>query len=307
VTRVHDLLDALEAIEDHAAAVRTMIEEWGLAEQVPRVVRGIATSVEGLASSCQRLVRHEEARFPDDGARRGGFIVTHSQRRVWPFDLRPGDVVPEDIVVGLVRTPRFRGQTARSYTVAEHTLLVVEIVSRLAPEPLLPLARAYAALHDAAEAYTCDMPRPIAARLHGWRRLQERVFQVVLEAFELGPPPAEVDDLVRRADDLALVLEAESLFPSLSLFEGGLPHVVRPPGVELPEIPTRVPQEAELYSLLKIELAAIKTVGPPAVTDSAEHWTDHVAVYTGGGACRVCGAADASRVTSLCASCEGGA
>ena len=65
------------------------------------------------------------------------------------------DVEIEDIALGLSRVVRWNGQTAGEYgfSVAQHSVLVVELMSSLIPRPTPPILLA-GLLHDAPELST---------------------------------------------------------------------------------------------------------------------------------------------------------
>jgi len=62
-------------------------------------------------------------------------------------------------------------------------------------------------LHDAAEAYLADVPRPVKAQWPEFEKLEERVLAAVRAHFGLGDIPPEI----WRADDLLLATEARDL------------------------------------------------------------------------------------------------
>src|SRR4051812_33607207 len=77
-------------------------------------------------------------------------------------DPRPEDIVLADVAGGLAKVCRFGGQATRFYSVAQHALLVARFVTENLGRPdLVP----WALHHDSAEAYTCDLPRPLKLKL----------------------------------------------------------------------------------------------------------------------------------------------
>lgn len=67
-----------------------------------------------------------------------------------------------DIAHALSNICRFGGHSSSFYSVAEHSIILAEILERQGADKMTVLA---ALLHDATEAYLGDMPRPITASL----------------------------------------------------------------------------------------------------------------------------------------------
>jgi hypothetical protein len=84
---------------------------------------------------------------------------------------------PIDIAAGL-RQPRFGAQTRQFYTIAQHSLLVLRLVSPLARqlggEKGLQLRRC-ALMHDAAEAFIHDIVTPLKRQLPDYRKIEARL------------------------------------------------------------------------------------------------------------------------------------
>lgn len=138
----------------------------------------------------------------------------------------PGDIHLEDIARGLSRAPRFAGLTEVPLSVAEHCLLCEEL-ARGFKMPLV--ARLAMLMHDAAEAYICDLPAPLRQLLPGHVRIEERLLDAIWQRFDLpranGAPL--FDPLI---DHLALDIERRACFPS-SLGRGAFwPDPPDPPG-----------------------------------------------------------------------------
>lgn len=92
-----------------------------------------------------------------------------------------------DIVRSLTRLPRFCGRRDLDWTVAQHSILVMHLVSqqRTASVPLLLAAL----LHDAHEAYVSDIPSPVKEIIHesgpGLRNLTDRLDRAIYTSFGL--------------------------------------------------------------------------------------------------------------------------
>ncbi|MET0182608.1 MAG: HD family hydrolase [Caulobacterales bacterium] len=137
-----------------------------------------------------------------------------SGRRLDLLDPSPLDIEIEDIAHGLARVARWNGQTkgTHAFSVAQHSLLVEQIVSDLCPD-WQKQWRLAALLHDAAEYVIGDMISPFKAALG----LDYRAFEQKLEAavhLRFGLPaslPAPVKAVIKRADLICAFFEATEL------------------------------------------------------------------------------------------------
>ncbi len=121
-------------------------------------------------------------------ARKGDWIQTALGRQFWPMDPRPEDVHLDDIAYALGMTCRFGGHCLRFYSVAEHSVHLARLCS--------PESAMWGLLHDAAEAYLVDVPRPVKRFLPGFKEAERAVELAVAERFGLPPDmPAEVKAL----------------------------------------------------------------------------------------------------------------
>jgi 5'-deoxynucleotidase YfbR-like HD superfamily hydrolase len=152
------------------------------------------------------------------------WMLTHTGSVV---DLRlaqPHQISLLDIAHGLALTNRYNGQTVRPYSVAEHSLLVVEILEREYAEhdPAVLLA---ALLHDAHEAYLGDMIAPLKAALQeiarrdgrtvdDYRRIETKMQTEVLSRFGAYVTFSRHHQRIKRADLVAMATERRDLLPS---------------------------------------------------------------------------------------------
>jgi len=137
-----------------------------------------------------------------------------SGRRLDLLDPSPLDVEIEDIAHGLARVARWNGQTLGDwpYSVAEHCLLVEEILTRLAPRASAR-DRLAALLHDAPEYVIGDMISPFKAALGlDYRAFEARLARAVHIRFALPAElPQSLERRIKRADRASAWLEATQL------------------------------------------------------------------------------------------------
>ncbi|WP_425350187.1 hydrolase [Phyllobacterium phragmitis] len=162
-----------------------------------------------------------------------------SGRRLDLLDPSPLDVEISDIAHGLSRVARWNGQTAgdHAFSVAQHSLLVEQIFSRIEPDAL-PERRMMALLHDAPEYVIGDMISPFKAVVGGGYKAIETRLQVAVHLrFSLpAAMPAPLKAQIKRVDQIAAFFEATRL---AGFSEGeavrffGRPRGIDPQGLDL--------------------------------------------------------------------------
>ena len=155
-----------------------------------------------------------------------------SGRRLDLLSPSPIDVEIEDIAHGLARLARWNGQTKgdHSLSVAQHSLIVEEILSLLYPQAPRTW-QLVALLHDSPEYVVGDLISPFKAVIgFDYKAVEKRLLEVIHLKFGLpANPPGTVTRLVKQADTIAAYFEATALAgfdkaEALSLFgePGGL-------------------------------------------------------------------------------------
>ena len=138
---------------------------------------------------------------------KGPTIATYSKSYFNFVDPDSTPVELVDIARGLANTCRYGGQVSRFYSVAEHSVLASYLVE---PE------HAYDALmHDAAEAFIGDMPKPLKVMLPDYMRFEEIVENSIFRQFSVtNPLPQEI----KTVDIQMLILEKEQLLGNYDLW-----------------------------------------------------------------------------------------
>lgn len=132
----------------------------------------------------------------------GNWIGTNSGKRIDLDNPQPDQVCLEDIATGLSKLCRFNGQIKTFYSVAEHCLKV----SAMVPEEY----KLQAILHDASEAYICDIPTPLKRQLgRAYYDVEERVQRAIGQHF--GVELVNLPDVVKHADRVLLCTEHDAL------------------------------------------------------------------------------------------------
>lgn len=105
---------------------------------------------------------------------------------------------------------RFNGQCRKFYSVAEHSVLVSRIMEDLGlGDPMEGL------LHDGVESVLNDVPRPAKMLLKDYKALDVALDASMRKEFKL---PLAMTDGCRRADQMALLIEAKELMPSKGIY-----------------------------------------------------------------------------------------
>lgn len=133
-------------------------------------------------------------------------ILTHGGVYVDPINPDIRTIHISDIAHSLSQLCRFGGHTRLFYSVAQHCVLV----SQLVPQKY----RLHALLHDAAEAYYGDMVQPLKyLPLNGSYRDHQDMMQArIFEKFGLGMlPDDDCREAIHRADLVMLATERRDL------------------------------------------------------------------------------------------------
>ncbi len=129
------------------------------------------------------------------------FIETYTGER---FNILKPEVNIIDIGHALSMVCRYGGHCSRFYSVAEHSILVHDLMKKLYPneDPLEGL------LHDASEAYLGDMPAPFKNLMPDFKKYENAIDAAVRDRYALKPVRSNGE---KACDLIALFIEAEEL------------------------------------------------------------------------------------------------
>lgn len=131
------------------------------------------------------------------------WILTYTGRKFFPLSPNPDDIDIRDIAHALSLVCRFTGHVKQFYCVAQHCVLASHIV---------PREHAFATLlHDASEAYICDLARPVKSQpvMEPYRLAERRLEDAIDVKFGIDSHTSEV----KEADLRMLFTERRDLLP----------------------------------------------------------------------------------------------
>lgn len=146
---------------------------------------------------------------------RGPWIQTYTGLAFYPLSPSPDEVDIRDIAHALSMLCRYAGHTRRFYSVAEQSILIAENAR--------PALKLMALLHDAAEAYICDIPRPLKSALSDYKTIERAVESAIRERFLIVGTQADEEE-IKALDDRILEDERRVL-----MTEPPMPRPVREP------------------------------------------------------------------------------
>lgn len=138
------------------------------------------------------------------------YIRTISGRKFHLHGNDPDEIDIDDIAHALSHMGRFTGHTSRFYSVAEHSVLVADIVRHLTggDDPWLMLS---ALMHDSTEAYLADISAPFKGALTNYKDLEQFTWVRIAHKYRMHP---DMDPIIKKADWIALFAEAIELQPN---------------------------------------------------------------------------------------------
>ena len=138
-----------------------------------------------------------------------GWRQTVSGKAFYLFDPSPEDFSLIDIAHGLALLCRFGGQVRQFFSVAQHSVLVMQCVQqRFGCTDKKTLRTAL--FHDAAESYIGDMIHPLKVKDDFFREVEARIERAMAGIFDLEYPMPPV---IKKADNALLLAERNALMP----------------------------------------------------------------------------------------------
>ncbi len=134
----------------------------------------------------------------------------------------------EDIAHALSMICRAAGHFKHFYSVAQHSLNCMREAQARGFSQRVCFA---CLLHDASEAYLCDIPTPLKENLGDYKIIEENFQKEILKSFGLYPLSAEEERMVKIVDEALLYYEFKFLHTIPISFEK-TPHLCSIPNVE---------------------------------------------------------------------------
>lgn len=111
-------------------------------------------------------------------------------------------ISPEDIIRGLAHKTYYSGFSPRFFSIAEHSLLVCEFYEMCNPDDYI--GQLQALIHDASEAYTGDMIKPIKNLLPNFVLIENKIQSTIYQKYNIDSEvrKAKVKEIDNRIQDI---------------------------------------------------------------------------------------------------------
>lgn len=140
-------------------------------------------------------------------SRFGDYIETYTGKTFYPLDPRPEEIDIVDIAHHLSQICRFNGASKFFFSVAQHSINVYKHVKSQGGS----IEEQFDALmHDASEAYLCDLPKPIKKYMSDYKVYEDIVQDVIYQKYGLNNNHFKI---TKQADTDMLSYEAKILMP----------------------------------------------------------------------------------------------
>lgn len=142
-------------------------------------------------------------------------ITTYSGIRFNPIHPLPENIEIKDIAHALPLICRGNGQVTSFYSVAQHCIACANEAEARGYSKRVQLA---CLLHDAAECYLSDVPRPLKTAMPQYHEFEDKLLTIIYGKFLGSDITEEENRLVREIDDAMLHCDLELLLK----FDDGL-------------------------------------------------------------------------------------
>lgn len=137
------------------------------------------------------------------------YIRTYTGVKFHIFDPRHENIYIEDISHALSLICRFTGHTSRMYSVAQHSMMVAkELKEKGAPVEV----QMFGLLHDASEAYICDLAKPIKDLIPGYAEVEKKIQDMIYFRFLKRTPTKKEKELINEVDKDVMCFELKRFF-----------------------------------------------------------------------------------------------
>ena len=153
------------------------------------------------------------------------WIQTYTGKQFWPMSCREEDIDIKDIAHALSLVNRYQGHTKFPFSVAQHCLLGLLIINRLIISDdkrnidfdfNRDFKKAWM-LHDASEAYICDLARPIKRFFPEYKNVEEDLQYCIETRYDCRLIDKESIKMLKRIDNTCLYFERRQLMATPSI------------------------------------------------------------------------------------------
>lgn len=172
-------------------------------------------------------MRTKQTPLADTAYRAAEFIETYTGRKFYSLDPTPEMVSIIDIAHALSNQCRYSGHSEKFYSTAQHCCILASYVENVMKGTALDCLQIL--MHDAAEAYLADMPRPIKQHMPEFRKWDYKIQFTIrdwLGLTDVAVPPWQ-DEL-----DSRVIVDERAQIMSDSGNNWGMDNV-KPLGVEI--------------------------------------------------------------------------
>lgn len=169
------------------------------------------------------------------------FIETYSGAKFYPRDPDPADVSIIDIAHAQSNQGRYSGHTDSFYSTAQHCCILASYVENVMKGSALDCLQIL--MHDAAETYLVDMPRPVKQYMPEFRKWDHKIQFMVRDWLGLTdiPLPPWQDEL-----DTRIIVDERAQIMSDSGNDWGMAGV-KPLGVKVDPWPPKTAEQQFLF------------------------------------------------------------